>query len=412
MKANIEEARKEIEGSDINADNRKAILRFDIRNANERLSVKTRKSYLRTWYNFAKYLGNKSFRAVTAEGMDRFFYDLQEGRLSPDSRKPSTGTVNVYVIAIKRLYHMLYPDSEEKPEAIKRLRPIKDDGGIKQLQKEDLLTPKEIERICHAATNPRDKALVKVLFESGFRIGELLSMVIGSVTFKNENEAVVRINSSKTKLRTVLIISALPELRAWIQQHPRNNDSDTPLWISNQNRCMCNRNAELLVKRLAKKADINKKIWPHLIRHSCITWRKKCGMVEEELNFFAGWSNKSEMSRRYSHFSIEDMLNRQRQQAGLPTTEPESYRILKKFETCVVCGKQHPVGSEICDCGISLDSKKRARMLKEVQKQNQLIENMNSVQPTLAKLLPSLEKIANNGGIDKLIEALDRAANN
>ena len=52
-------------------------------------------------------------------------------------------------------------------------------------------------------------------------------------------------DTPKTRTRSVLIIDALPELRAWLQKHPRNTDPNCPLWIQARNRmrqCMISRN--------------------------------------------------------------------------------------------------------------------------------------------------------------------------
>ncbi|RLF00099.1 MAG: hypothetical protein DRJ59_07465 [Thermoprotei archaeon] len=41
---------------------------------------------------------------------------------------------------------------------------------------EELLTEEEVKRLVKHATNLRDKALILTLYESGCRIGELLSL--------------------------------------------------------------------------------------------------------------------------------------------------------------------------------------------------------------------------------------------
>lgn len=42
-----------------------------------------------------------------------------------------------------------------------------------------------------AAENPRDKALISVLYESGCRIGEILSLKIRNVEFDNNGSVVI-----------------------------------------------------------------------------------------------------------------------------------------------------------------------------------------------------------------------------
>ena len=51
---------------------------------------------------------------------------------------------------------------------------------------EALLTKEEFEAIVKATDNPRDRALVYVLYEGALRPGELLTMNVGSVEFKDK----------------------------------------------------------------------------------------------------------------------------------------------------------------------------------------------------------------------------------
>jgi len=43
----------------------------------------------------------------------------------------------------------------------------------------DLLKPDDVERLIDAAYNPRDEALVALLWETGARIGEIIGLTVG-----------------------------------------------------------------------------------------------------------------------------------------------------------------------------------------------------------------------------------------
>jgi integrase len=49
-----------------------------------------------------------------------------------------------------------------------------------------LLTPDDVKKLIDATTNPRDRAMISVLFEGAFRPGELLNMTISSVSFQKD----------------------------------------------------------------------------------------------------------------------------------------------------------------------------------------------------------------------------------
>lgn len=69
---------------------------------------------------------------------------------------------------------------------------------------EDILTEDEIRRLSEVATNPRDKALVQVFYESEARACELLTMKIKQVSF-DENGAVIMVQG-KTGARRIRLI--------------------------------------------------------------------------------------------------------------------------------------------------------------------------------------------------------------
>ena len=411
MKSDISGARKEIEQGSINESNKKQMLGLDARLYTEGKAESSRHMYMRAWYRFALYLGNKKFMDITQEDIDNFFYEFCSGSFSKNNKPPSMASKKFCIISIKKLYGMVCQGKWENkcPEPIKKLKvPKKDDGGLRSLKKEDLLTHKEIERMVHAADDIKWKALIKVLFETGFRVSELLSMTIKSVNFEEKStEAFVSINSSKTKKRTVLVIWSLPELRHWINEHPLNNNENAPLWLSRRSNAMCKRNVEYIIKQSAERAGIRKRVYPHLLRHSMVTWRMRMGMVRKELCMYGGWSEKSNMPEHYSHFDIEDMFNRQRRQAGLSVSDEDDEIPIKQYEDCPLCKKHYPIGYAVCDdCHIPLDHVKWVELLKEAQKRNDLIENMKKAEPMIQKLMPLMEKINATGNFEKALEVL------
>ena len=62
----------------------------------------------------------------------------------------------------------------------------------------------------------------------------------------------------------------------------------------------------LLLKRLAKKAGINKRVHPHLFRHSRCTILAQ-HLTEAQLEKYAGWVYGSDMSGIYIHLSGRDL---------------------------------------------------------------------------------------------------------
>ena len=81
-----------------------------------------------------------------------------------------------------------------------------------------------------AASGPRDRAIVAVLYESAARLGEFLGLRIGSVERAGPG---LKIHvDGKTGKRPIMLVNAVPLLAAWMGYHPLMDRADAPLWIS------------------------------------------------------------------------------------------------------------------------------------------------------------------------------------
>ena len=185
--------------------------------------------------------------------------------------------------------------------------------GVKDEHKlpEELLTPEEIEKLVENCDNLRDKALIAVLYESGCRIGELLSLKIKHVEFNHYGARLI-IPDGKTGSRRILIIDSVPLLQDYINSHPLK-DSESSLWLTNFNRktdngkwSRMNQSAVIrILKITARKAAINKRIYCHLFRHSRATHLASL-FTEAQMKEYFGWTQASNMASVYVHLSGRD----------------------------------------------------------------------------------------------------------
>ncbi len=83
----------------------------------------------------------------------------------------SPWTKHDYKVALKRFYRWLKDGGEEYPEEVKWIRTTL--TARDELLPEELLMEEEVMRLVDACDNPRDKAFIMTLYESGARIGEL-----------------------------------------------------------------------------------------------------------------------------------------------------------------------------------------------------------------------------------------------
>jgi integrase len=80
-------------------------------------------------------------------------------------------------------------------------------NGSRKLLK-DLLTKDDIEAQVAAAKNPRDKALIYLLYETGARIGELIDLTVGDIEDRKHGKKVVV--EGKTGARRLPLAESVP----------------------------------------------------------------------------------------------------------------------------------------------------------------------------------------------------------
>lgn len=223
---------------------------------------------------------------------------------------------------------------------------------VKRKEPPIILTQAEIEQLIEACRNPRDKALISFLYESGCRKGELVSIKIENVVF-TEYGATVTLPKGKTGPRTIPIVYAASYLRQWIEGHPTKGNSD-PLFCSLQEPFAQFSFSGLshLMRNLKERTGIEKKLYPHLFRHSRASHLAN-QLTEQQLKRFLGWTAGSNMAAVYVQLSLCDIQDVVLKTYGIEqqTEEKKSFKVGK----CPRCKDINPETSAYCGkCGMPL----------------------------------------------------------
>jgi integrase len=256
---------------------------------------------------------------------------------------------------------------------------------------ENLLTQEDFANIIKVTTNKRDKAMIYVLFEAALRPGELLTMHISSVLFKEEYCLITA--NGKTGIKHIPLVTSCKPLLEWLDDHPNRRDIDAPLWCAldrnHLGKRLSYRHFRMIIKRLAQKADLKKDIWPYLYRHTSLTAMAKV-FTEARLEQFAGWTYGSKMTSRYVHFSARDLEDAILELHGLKTTTKNTGIITQT--DCPRCGNKNPIGKTRCTtCGMILDKEtalkaEATERQKEKEKEEILVKKNKEVQNRVEKL--------------------------
>ncbi len=196
---------------------------------------------------------------------------------------------------------------------IKRIQPKE------TLRSDDILTPDDINRMIEATESHYFKALIAFLFETGCRISEANKLRYKD--FQDTDQGmIVNIPTTKTAAgyrKVILPFSSqyLRNLKAYT-----NCTKDDIVFVLKSTATHDN------IKKIAKKAGIDKPISPHKFRHAQATDMVRRRYNEAIIRKKLGWTPTSGMISRYQHLNDEDVIVATLENAGkaAPHTAPRT----------------------------------------------------------------------------------------
>jgi integrase/recombinase XerD len=224
----------------------------------------------------------------------------------------------------------------------------------------DLITPDEVKAIIRACRRSVDRALIGMLYEGGFRIGELGAMKWGDLFFDNTG-VVVNLNFKTGIPRYVRIILAREYLSQWRSNYPGIPEGDNLVFLNERKRPITNAGVSVQLQKLCIRAGVTKHVTPHLFRHSRITHLINEGISESVIKMMMWGSVQTEMFKTYAHLTGKDIDEELKRLYGIA---PEKKRIPRlEPRICPHCKTIMPPIAEYCAlCGESLLEKRPANV--------------------------------------------------
>lgn len=263
------------------------------------------------------------------------------------------------------------------------IKDLKRSRRINKKTEKDVLSQEEILAMANAAENFRNRFLITGGYESACRKSEFIGLTIGDIELRDKH-AVLHVDG-KTGQRSVLLINSFPDLVAYLNHHPLKDDPKAPLFLNHNGLAMNEQQYSSLgnygfndiLRKLAKKAGIKKKVYPHVLRHSKLTHLAQEGYTEVELRQMAGWTDKSTMADTYVHQTEQQVINKRLAAAGLiEMTEEQEKNELMKPHHCQFCNENNPAGLKYCgNCGRPLMVKE---LLDTVRKEEEIVKGAMS----------------------------------
>lgn len=214
----LESGKKKLADSELRDEDKQLILKF----CQEKLASGMSKSrigkYLYTLMRISTWL-SCSFQEATKD-------DLVRVMAKVESADYTAWTKHDYKAVTK--YFWRWMNDGEFPDEVKWINTT-----IRRCDRklpEDIPSEDDVKKMIDAASKPRNRALVATLYESGGRIGEVLTRKLKHLEFDKYGARLLL--DGKTGARKVRLVTSVPFLQLWINEHPAKNNPDAPLWYS------------------------------------------------------------------------------------------------------------------------------------------------------------------------------------
>lgn len=165
-----------------------------------------------------------------------------------------------------------------------------------------VLTKEEVKNLITQTYNVSHKLILKFLYSSGLRVSEITNLKVEDIDF---DEKIGWVRSGKGKKDRMIIISEklLDDVKILI----KNNNLNRKDYIFNINKKKYSeRNIQLLVKKAQNKAQIDKNIHPHTLRHSFATHLLEDGVDIRKIQELLGHSDLS-TTQIYTSISTKEL---------------------------------------------------------------------------------------------------------
>lgn len=222
---------------------------------------------------------------LSKKNVEKFFFYLRNSDLSDETKAD-------YWIMFRIFVKWLKPKIDTTIYILKLRKKIK--------LPEEILTLDEIRKIILSLKSIRYRSMISLLYDSGCRPSELLTLHLGNIMF--DDDGLIVLFNGKTGTRRVRIITTLDSdkfLKEYLQ-------------FNNQYLIFGRMSIERLnqiVKESAQKIGIHKRVYSYIFRHSRATHLASY-LTEQQMKVYLGWSMSSKMVSVYVHLSGRDIDSR------------------------------------------------------------------------------------------------------
>jgi integrase/recombinase XerD len=243
--------------------------------------------------------GDTSLNSVRIEDLTDYLAATKQNGLEP-------GSLRLIVIALRMFFGFLKSRGDLKQDPAKTLEAPRVRSRLPEVLKKD-----EINRLLSVdlAARPyplRDRAIVELFYSSGIRLSELTRATLPNLSLP---ERIIRVAGKGEKTRIVPVnhaaCRATKDYLGFERAKLAGKSGSPEIFLSRQG-AISNQMVRIILKEIADLAGINRRVWPHLLRHTFATDLLRGGADLRVIQELLGHENLS-TTEIYTHLSVEHL---------------------------------------------------------------------------------------------------------
>jgi integrase/recombinase XerD len=271
------------------------------------IDEKTVRGYSWSLMNFQKFLGHSITKADKME--IRAYVDMHR------KKNLTTRTIRSRLNALSSFYEFLLFEEIRKDNPVRevRVRYLTQYKTASEEHTHKLISIEEAARLVQACVDIRDKAMLLLMFKTGVRRGELLSMEMGDINW--QDQSITLKPKKKRSNRTVFFDDeAAYYLRRWIDARETRHPSGPALWISTWGKRIDYGSIQYTIGNVSRLCGLHDENSPnmedHFSAHCCRHWftthLRRAGMPREMIQELRGDARREAIDV-YDHISKEEL---------------------------------------------------------------------------------------------------------
>ncbi len=268
-------------------------------------SEKTKKSYGEDVADFLLFLSGeqKSKEQVDKEVIRIYLLNLNLAHMDKSSIKRRLS-------ALRHFYKYLYAFKNYQNNPFETITTPKKDKKLPEfLSYEEITDLLDSNQKRQDKLKDRDQAILELLFASGLRCGEIISLKVSACDFTNKR---VRVFGKGSKERIVPFSEVAKKALLQYCENLRkrllgfSHEEEDTLFLNNKGKPLSERGLEYIVSRAGIKAGFPLKLYPHMLRHSFATELLNNGADLRIIQEFLGHESIRTTSI-YTHVTYADL---------------------------------------------------------------------------------------------------------